>query len=190
MTKIDQFGKIWVFDDFLPLKIFDSIKSAVYARDFPWYYADAINGPDVQVEAGTLTDFQFIHIVHDDHGFMSHHTHLFKPVFERLNLLALIRAKLNLNTVWGENTPSGFHKDLGQPALSGILYLNDNDGLTVFQNGRSVEPKENRFLVFDSRLMHSGTKPTNSKRRIILSLIWIPQGEISSPTFSPVIVTK
>ena len=185
MTRMDQFGKVWVIDDFLPSETFTSLANTVLAHDFPWYYADAINGPDVQDEQEYLTNFQFVHIIHDDHRFMSHHAHLLEPVFEKLNLLALIRVKFNLNPVWRENALSGFHKDLGLPALSGILYLNDSDGLTVFQNGRSVEPKENRFLIFDSRLMHSASKPQKCKRRVILNLIWIPRGEISSPTFKP-----
>jgi hypothetical protein len=53
-----------------------------------------------------------------------------------------------------------------------ILYLNDNDGLTVFnQLGIGVEPKAGRVVIFPPFWMfpHAGLSPTNDDKYIIMT---------------------
>lgn len=53
-----------------------------------------------------------------------------------------------------------------------ILYLNDNDGETVFESlGVSVKPKQGRVVVFPPFWMfpHSGKTPTNNDKYILMT---------------------
>ena len=51
-----------------------------------------------------------------------------------------------------------------------ILYLNTNDGYTIFEDGTKIESVENRLVTFDSHIKHSGTSCTNQKVRLVLNM--------------------
>ena len=53
------------------------------------------------------------------------------------------------------------------------IHLNTCDGYTVFKNGEKVESVANRYIEFDSNLMHSGTSTTDSKRRVVINFNYI-----------------
>ena len=50
-----------------------------------------------------------------------------------------------------------------------ILYVNSNNGYTLFEDGTKVESVENRIVLFDSNLRHTGTTCTEEKVRIVVN---------------------
>ena len=39
----------------------------------------------------------------------------------------------------------------------------------MFKNGKVIDSVENRFIMFNSQLEHTGTTCTNQKRRIVIN---------------------
>ena len=56
---------------------------------------------------------------------------------------------------------------------TGILYLNTNNGSTVFENNKKIKSEENKFVYFSTNLKHSGTTHTDERYRIVLNFNWI-----------------
>ena len=177
--------KIWVFENFLPSVFFEQLQQTFFSSHFPWYYEDSINGPYGASADEEILSFQFVHMLYSNFRVNSDYFSLFSPLLEKLNLLSILRMKLNLNLASNRNLKTGFHTDMNIQSLSGIYYLNNNDGHTLFKSGEQIRPKENQFIVFDSRLEHSACLPTDVKRRIIFNMIWLPYGDFTSETFFP-----
>ena len=56
-----------------------------------------------------------------------------------------------------------------------IYYVNSNDGYTEFEDGTRIETIENRLLVFDSSLWHTGSTCTNAKVRCVINFNYFPE---------------
>jgi uncharacterized metal-binding protein len=53
------------------------------------------------------------------------------------------------------------------------MYLNDNDGYTLLEDGTKIEAKSNRIVIFDGTTQHCGTTCTDENKRITLNLNYI-----------------
>ena len=84
----------------------------------------------------------------------------------------MLRAKLNLNPYSSILSEGFFHTDISN-CTTAIFYLNTNDGYTLFKSGKKVSSKENRLIIFDSNLEHTGTNTTNKKFRAVLNLNYV-----------------
>ena len=51
-----------------------------------------------------------------------------------------------------------------------VLYLNDNNGYTYFEDGQKVLSKENRAVIFSGDLLHAGTSCTDTDLRVVLNI--------------------
>jgi hypothetical protein len=110
----------------------------------------------------------------------------------------LYRIRLGLTTVTHQRFINQPHIDMERPHKTGLLYLNNADGATVFyenmyhpssrldapsfyekfvqQNlkvSTEVEPVENRLVVFDGYQYHSSSTPTTVPRRVVLNFNFI-----------------
>ena len=99
---------------------------------------------------------------------------LFLPIINnpKLNCKVLIKMKLNLNPRRSTIMEHGFHVDNDLPkAKTAVLYFNDNNGYTLFEKtGEKVYSKENRIVIFDNDLKHTGTTCTDKKRRVVMNI--------------------
>ena len=50
-----------------------------------------------------------------------------------------------------------------------IYYVNTNDGYTEFENGERVDSVENRLVIFDATMKHTGTTSTDTKFRSVIN---------------------
>jgi hypothetical protein len=116
-----------------------------------------------------------------------------------LTIDQLKRAKVNLNTTALTSDPFEPHIDVPKyKTWTGLLCLNDSDGPTVIYDKKKpehlltageslqwykenkdtfdilaeVQPKRNRFVLFDGDYYHSGTRPSKHKNRINLNINW------------------
>lgn len=153
-------------DNFLSKTKFKEIKSFMLeSMNFPWYYNNSIL-------YDTPGDFQFIHNFFRD-GEVSNFFSILDPLLEAIKPSALYRVKANLGTRSIESKEQGYHTDFDPDYLickTAVLYLNTNNGYTIFESGERVESIENRLLIFDSPMKHSGASQTDTNIRSLINL--------------------
>ena len=159
---------IKVIDNFLDTEDFNKIKGKMLGPTFPWYYTEGVIG-----ETEDLDIFQFIHIFwdHERGGKNSDYLIDLKPIIDKISPKELYRIKANM-TVRGEKIiENGWHTDYDKSSkfITAVFYLNTNDGYTILEDGTKVESLENRFVMFDSDIMHSGSNCTNANIRSVIN---------------------
>ena len=167
-----SYNKKLIINDALGEEEFKNIRNHFLSDYIPWMYNDGVVTEDPK-------DFQMVHMVYDlDFLPPQYEWEIFQPLLYLLKPHCLIKVKANLRTKTSEKEVSDWHTD--NHAVGGytaIFYLNTNDGTTVFHDGDQIESKENRLVVFPSHLLHSGTTPTNTNRRVLLNINYIPNLE-------------
>ena len=181
-----------VIDDFLPFPEFKSLQNVIMGQDFPWFFNEFV---DFDYDAG-LDDFQFTHLFYTSELGHSNYIHHMNPILKKLNIIRdrvgddyspkylenindrLLRIKANLLPRCGETKRHSFHKDLFPHfdipnRLTAIYYVNTNNGWTEFENGDKVPSVENRILIFDSSLPHTGTRATNASSRVVINFNYV-----------------
>lgn len=164
---------IQVIDNALADVDADRLRDAMTSTLFPWYFNDTINGSDYP-QADNVPSFQFTHSVVRYDQVVSDFMPLFMPLIHKLDPLQVRRIKANLNTQHHKPIVYGLHRD--RPPTEddkiAIYYPITADGPTVFEDGTSVDPVANRLVLFPSSLLHSGTTPVTSSRRIVVNVIY------------------
>ena len=117
-------------------------------------------------------DFQFTHTVIKNHKPISTFIKYINPILDKLNAKKTLQVKLNLQTKASEIFNYTFHNDADNMTTA-ILYMNTNNGKTIFKKGEEINSVENRVVIFDSNLQHAGTSHTDSKRRVLINFNYI-----------------
>jgi hypothetical protein len=161
-----------VLDDFLDERLFLAFLSAVTAEGFPWAPTEVNSRPVDGLPAER--NRQLVH------GFFLrkpgiHYEaptfHLLAPVLAKLRPRELVKIKLNRTPRQDRHVAYGLHVDTRWPgATTAILYLNTNDGYTLFEDGRQVASVANRLVLFDASLRHTGVSCTDAPERLVLNL--------------------
>ena len=154
---------IEVYDNFLPTEVFTPIKDYVFGGRMPWYYSptSVMEGDDCP---------QFSHACYIDSEPISDVYGIIKPVFASLNPFAVHRVKFNATSRTTEIQEKPLHVDITGPSDSPeppfenvpdynicVIYFNDNNGYTYFEDGQKVVSKENRAVIFPGNFLHAGT---------------------------------
>lgn len=102
---------------------------------------------------------------------------------------SLAKSRLDMTTICPDGYQHTPHVDLYEPHLASVFYLTDSDGSTTLYDEKvysfesymndisfdnlnvltTVEPKENRLLIFDGEYLHTGSSPATSKNRVIIN---------------------
>lgn len=95
------------------------------------------------------------------------------------NKIEILRAKVNLQTQFKNNkinTINTPHIDFKKiPHIVVIYYINDSDGKTYLfkKNGDilvKVSPKKGSVLIFDGKILHAGSNPSKTKKRLLINI--------------------
>ena len=165
-----------VYDNVLSKKDLNTMQEVMLGPDFPWYFNNhKVSKNIVFPEDVEIHDYQFTHTFYKNFAPYSQYIELINPLLEYINPSAILRIKANLTTPTKTRIDYGFHTDydVNKQTFSGktaVFYLNTNDGLTIFKDGPEINSIENRLLVFDSKLLHTGTSATNIKNRSVINL--------------------
>ena len=163
---------IEVTDNFLLDDEFYYLKKEIMDNPaFPWYWEDCV----VYDENHNDNAFQFVHYFWGNaDGPRSAWFDTLRPILNKIDPLSIVRIKANLLTRSHDQKLNWYHQDAPN-CTTGIFYLNDGDGYTVFETGEKVESKANRFVKFDSNIMHTGCSNSlnSEKRRVLINLNWI-----------------
>ena len=170
-----------IIDNFVSENIWRPLKESICSDSFPWYYNEhsAYEGDGIPQLTHTIWDTK--------KGPMSDlYTHLL-PVIQCFQMMevsklgrkkwiipepVLVRIKMNLDMKTENPIQSAFHQDLVPSVTTknrrtAILYVNTNNGCTKFHTKESVKSVENRCVIFDSDVEHSGVTSTNDRRIVI-----------------------
>ena len=160
-----------IIENFLPEEQFKEIENRVFGPNFPWYFRDGI------VTTGD-GNYKLTHLLYADGTVNSNEFDLFNPVFDKFNMLSILRAKLNCIPKIGTIRENGMHQDIDTKNnfTTAIFYMNTNNGYTRFETGEKVMSERNKLVVFDGHLQHSGTTNNcNEYRRVLLNINFIEQ---------------
>ena len=158
-----------IIDDFLPVYHFKEIQNIFLGGEFPWYFGNGVLRPNDG-------QYQFTHEIFNIRtgGVLSSYYSLFDVVQKKLGVRRLDRIKSNLNPKTVFHRKGGYHSDnsLGdsyQHTKTAVFYVNTNNGWTHIKNGGKVKSVENRIVIFDSNLYHTGVTCTDKIRRVIVN---------------------
>jgi hypothetical protein len=161
-----------VLDDFLDGRVFRAFLSAVTAEGFPWETTQVNSQPVAGLPA--QRNQQLVHgffLRRPGMQYQSPSFPLLAPVLATLRPRELVKIKLNRTPRQDRHVAYGLHVDTRWPgATTAILYLNTNNGFTLFEDGRQVASVANRLVVFDARLRHTGVSCTDVPERLVLNL--------------------
>lgn len=164
-----------IFDNFLDPQCFKELQSVLCGSNFPWYYSSVVvNGRD------GIDHFMFTHSFYREWEYCpsSDHYFLLDPFLRKINPYGIIRIKANLLSRTEKHVEHGFHTDVcksrQKSIKTAIFYVNTNNGYTKFEDGDIIESIENRLVVFDSGINHTGSTCTDKKTRIVINFNYYP----------------
>jgi len=162
---------IKVIDNFLSSFDFNNIKSLLFSSTLDWYYSDHICDENEKGLHNCMFTHSFFRLQPEVN--LNNNFNLIIPIIKKLKICSLLRIKANLTLRTSEPIKHCFHTDHHESYYkSAILYINNNNGGTEFEDGTFIESKENRLLICKSNIKHTGVSQTNTKERIVLSLIY------------------
>jgi len=160
-----------VIDDFLPQADFLAIRTLLLGTEFPWYLNAAIVINDLAHDIEPAYNWQFCHIFVREGVVNSNGYKLLDPLILKLEAKSIQRVKANLKPATYRIMQHGVHTDdVPHSDTTAIYYVNDNNGMTVFEDGNAVRSRANRLLVFDSSTKHTGTTCTDAEMRCVINL--------------------
>ena len=142
-------------DNFLDKEYFKSLQDTVFDNHFPWYL-NPITEKDL--------DKPLVHIAYDNNKPNSDFYEKLIPCLNKLDVICVFRIKVNLLLKSHKRKTYGFHTDLSDcpiPYKIAILYMNTNNGMTIFKDNKKIKSVENRIIVFSGDLEHTGTTNTD-----------------------------
>tara|TARA_E500000178_G_C16749351_1_gene629658 strand:+ start:68 stop:544 length:477 start_codon:yes stop_codon:yes gene_type:complete len=151
-------------DNFLPLNIFKEIHGIVFNKSFNWnlYQGGAVEGDG---------DYFFGHELYNDRRQLSEHFHtIVMPIIGRWEFNYLLRAKINCQPKTKEHEQSSFHIDRKIDHTTMLLYLNTNNGYTLFKTGEKVSSVANRCLIFNGHKEHAAVSQTDTNVRVNINI--------------------
>jgi hypothetical protein len=163
-----------IIDNFLKDHEFEILKqNFVDSRMCPWFYFDKETLPDYtgpEIDSPKFTHGLFTGTIWANSG-----SNYIENVLRRLDVVYLYRAKVNLippTTVKNKNRYHIDNKNFVENGLRysiGILFLNNNNGETILEDGTAIPTIENRMLIIPGNCLHTGTTATDD-RRVFLNL--------------------
>ena len=151
-----------ILPNFLKHYTITELERQIYDVHFPWHYPQAEGEPD-----------QYVNLLYYDNQF----SNIINPTLmkclriltDQLNAIAILRIKVNATP---KNSPEqAWHTDwqISTPSKTCVLYLNDNDGYTEFED-KKIDSVANTAVIFDTNTKHRGVSATNVDRRLVLNV--------------------
>lgn len=168
MKNLKSGNNIEIIDNFLDKEDFNKLQELLLGAWFPWYFCNGIVGGKTE----DPLDMQFVHtFVRDQQITSDWFVNHLGPIIKKINPEKFIKVKSNLQPATHKNLESHFHIDIDEKikAKTSILYINTNNGYTLFEDGTRIDSIENRFVTFDSNILHKGVTCTDQKTRCVIN---------------------
>jgi hypothetical protein len=189
-----------VIEDAVPELVFKNLKDFCFSSDCPWYYGGTAGIASLEPD----NHYTWSHCAWSDFKSVSFasgllHTGILSALSgHETRPFEIYRIRLGLIPKTQEPVVHTPHCDFKIQHMTGLIYLNDSDGPTVFYNERynpnynklpsyyytevlkenvtvqeKILPKQNRMVLFDGHQYHSSTSPVTVNRRIALNFNYI-----------------
>ena len=163
-------------NNFLPKNLQDEIENTLLSVDFGWFYFPTTGDENSFKDNNVIETYHLTHTLYFyDDGINSPYYNLVKKILEyvqekeNIKVKTLLRIKANFSAKTHELIEYGHHVDYKNCTTS-IFYVNSNDGYTIFKkNKKIINSEENKFISFNSNLMHAGTTCTDQNYRVVIN---------------------
>ncbi len=164
-----------IIDNFLDADTFLSVKKEIYGPNLPWFHNEFLVYED-ELKENSTWNWQLTHTFYKDCMPRSDKFHILEPLLVVLNPSAILRIKANLMPRTDQIIEHKFHVDITniKNNLTAVFYINTNNGYTLFKDGTKIESIENRMVIFDGSLEHTGTSCTNARNRCVINFNYFP----------------
>ena len=165
--------KYKIIDDVMPKGMADRIESMILKDSIvPFVFVG-----NVAKIHGEKNQFGFAHVIFSESG-TSPFLETALPILElaadkcSIGIGEVIMIRSFLQTPPPSPSRNTSHTDTREPHWVCLYYVNDSEGDTILFNDDgselvSVTPKKNRAVLFDGRISHCATEPTNRPRCVI-----------------------
>lgn len=164
---------IEIVDNYLPDEHYREIHTHMIGAAWPWYFNQFVDSSDEDEPH----KFQFVYPFFYKTEWVNSGQKVIWPLTTKINPIAWLRIKANLNPWSPEQRQNSFHIDMNGmgeiPFWTSIYYLNTNNGYTLFEDGTRVESVGNRLVTFPGTLKHTGCNCTDEKCRVLINLNYI-----------------
>jgi len=174
------FEGVEIHDNFLTDQYVKHLQNMFFDQNFPWSYSPFVGytGQETKLsKEETDNHLYFIHRIYDNlRPIESSPFQVFDqllPILEALEVHALVRVRALLYVNQTEQIKHEVHQDSPYPMKAALVYLNDNNGYTGFEDGTKVDSVCNRVALFDGSVPHYSATPTNAKERLVLNINYI-----------------
>jgi len=165
-----------IIDNFLTDQYVKHLQGIFFNQGYPWCYSPFVGD---YPETSSLNDEEinnhlyFIHKIYDnlrpiEDSFQTFDQ--FLPILEALKVRSLVRIRALLYVNQGEIIKHESHQDAPYPIRAALLYLNDSNGYTGFEDGTKVDSVCNRLALFDGSTYHHSTTCTDAKERQVINI--------------------
>jgi len=189
---------VTIIDDFLPQVDFLTLKTQVYAEEFPWFFSPYVSSKDVEI---LPTPGMFKHMVYLDGTPMSQiYADYFRIFHKALDISILFRIRINFNLRLQQPYSSVFHVDeepreerrgvwilpTGNKYVpkykdsewaTSIFYINTNNGYTELEDGTIIESIANRTVTFPLSTKHRMVTQTDTQTRHVINFSYLKTPE-------------
>jgi len=168
-----------IIDNFLPGELFNPLQELVMSQRFPWFYRAEISYDNEKNSLNSyLSHFLYKDVPSEDcmevRGEWSPHFKHFNPILNFIpDFKSLLRMKVNFYSRTENLQVHEWHVDFDFPHTTALIYFNNNDGYTEFEDGTKIESIENRFVSFDGLIDHRSTNCTNQKARFNMNFNYV-----------------
>lgn len=161
-----------IIDNLLPNETFLQLQKNMLGPHIPWAYNSTIVTPG-SYTVEDLHDFQFTHTFYKTHSPTSDWINVISPILEFINPSALVRIKANLLPRTEKHIIHEYHYDHNQfDGKIALFYVNTNNGYTIFKDETKIDSVENRLLIFDGNVLHTGTTCTDQRVRCVINFMF------------------
>ena len=181
--------KFEIIDNFLTsyhadtyIKTFDGMRTG--SGLFTWVFINNVNRNERGKDAYYLGNYYFCNtIINEYEVWDTHFLPLFNPILDKLKVPVadVYRLKVNLYPRTQRRVHHCTHTDYepNSGLATALYFVNDNDGVTIFNRKKTIKSKENRIILFDGSNKHHPTTPTNVNWRSTINIDYIkkPGGE-------------
>ena len=157
-----------IISNFIESKNFKSFKNYILSPQVNW-------GLNKVLFLNKDCDYhQLCSVVYDNHRICDEHSfNMLLPLLNKLEIRAILRVKLNLLFRTNEIIEHGFHTDYTPPmkgSKTAVFYVNSNNGYTKLKDGNVIKSEENKIVIFDGEIEHTGTTCTDEEFRVVINI--------------------
>lgn len=162
-----------IIDNFLPENEFTTIKDHMLGAWIEWAFNSwVVAYPDSELSKDPY-DFQFTHTFYYQGEPRSQWIKFIDPILQKINPSAIVRIKANLQPRTEKIKTHQYHLDHDNfDGKIAIFYVNTNNGYTIFEDGTKIDSIENRLVVFNGNVLHTGTTCTDQKVRCLINFMF------------------